>query len=52
MLVKKRDTGEFFALKSIKKVAIFEKNQVQHTKTERMVLEQVKHLFKFLILYE
>ena len=40
-LVKKRDTGELFALKSIKKSEIDAKNQWEHTKTERMVLENV-----------
>jgi len=44
-LVKKRDTGELFALKSIKKSEIDAKNQWEHTKTERMVLENIRHPF-------
>ncbi len=38
MQVKKKDSGEVFALKMLKKEHIVKKNQVQHTKTERFVL--------------
>jgi len=45
ILVKKRDTGELFALKSIKKSEIIAKGQWEHTRTERMVLEKIRHPF-------
>ncbi len=38
MLVEKKDTKEIFAMKSLKKNMIIEKNQIQHTKTEKFVL--------------
>ncbi len=41
MLVEKKDTKELYALKSIHKECIIEKEQVEHTKTERFVLENV-----------
>lgn len=43
MLVEKKDTGKLYALKSIRKQRIIDKNQVVHTKTERFILENVKH---------
>ena len=41
MLVKKKDTGELFALKSMKKQELVEKEQLEHAKTEKMILEHV-----------
>jgi serum/glucocorticoid-regulated kinase 2 len=41
MLVKKKDTQELFALKSMKKAELVEKDQLEHTKTEKMILEHV-----------
>lgn len=45
MLVRKIDTNEEFALKMLRKEYIAKKNQIEHTKTERRVLETVKHPF-------
>lgn len=45
MLVKKKDTQELFALKSMKKAELVEKDQLEHTKTEKMILEHVNHPF-------
>lgn len=45
MLVRKNDTGELLAMKILKKEHIIQRNQVEHTKTERRVLEMVKHPF-------
>jgi len=45
MLVKKKDTSEMFALKSMKKAELVAKDQVEHTKTEKMILEHVNHPF-------
>lgn len=41
MLVKKKDTSELFALKSMKKHELVQKDQLEHTKTEKMILEHV-----------
>jgi serine/threonine protein kinase len=38
VLVKKKDTGEIFALKILKKENIELKNQINHVKTERNIL--------------
>lgn len=45
MLVKKKDTGEIFAIKMLRKEHLIKRNQVIHTKTERFVLENVVHPF-------
>ena len=45
MLVRHRQTEKLYAMKVLKKAVIREKNQVEHTKTERRVLERVKHPF-------
>jgi serum/glucocorticoid-regulated kinase 2 len=45
MLVEKKDTNEWFAMKTIKKDDIIEKDQLEHTKTEKMILEHVNHPF-------
>lgn len=42
MLVEKKDTSQLFAMKSLRKEEIIEKNQVEHTKTERRILEYVR----------
>lgn len=38
MLVKKKDTGQLYALKVLKKAEIIRRNQVEHTMTERRIL--------------
>lgn len=43
--VKKRGTGEIFALKILKKKQLVLRNQVEHTKTERRVMQSVRHPF-------
>ena len=45
MLVRHRVSQKLYAMKVLKKSVIREKNQVEHTKTERRVLEKVKHTF-------
>lgn len=45
MLVEKKDTNEWFAMKTIKKDDVIEKDQLEHTKTEKMILEHVNHPF-------
>ncbi|KAE8890509.1 hypothetical protein PF003_g25275 [Phytophthora fragariae] len=37
--------GKVYAMKVIKKAAVFAKNQVEHTKTERRILQGVDHPF-------
>ena len=43
--VKKKDTGEIFAMKILEKEAVLEKYQLEHTKAERHILEAVQHPF-------
>lgn len=45
LLVRKNDTGEIYAMKSLAKETLRKRNQVEHTKTERSVLEKVKNPF-------
>jgi RAC serine/threonine-protein kinase len=44
-LVREKNTGEMFALKALRKDHIIKRNQVEHTKTERNVLGNVRHPF-------
>jgi len=45
MLCEKKDTKELYAIKSIRKESVVEKNQIEHTRTERKILEQANHPF-------
>ena len=45
LLVKKKDTGKLYAMKVLKKSKIKKLKQVQHTMTERKILEKVSHPF-------
>ena len=45
MLVRKKDNGQLYALKVLKKAEIVRRNQVEHTMTERRILENVRHPF-------
>jgi serum/glucocorticoid-regulated kinase 2 len=45
MQVKKKDTGQIYAMKILKKKAIIQRNQVEHTNAERKVLQQLQHPF-------
>eukprot|EP00499_Haloplacidia_sp_CaronLabIsolate_P008876 CAMPEP_0196781486 /NCGR_PEP_ID=MMETSP1104-20130614/9675_1 /TAXON_ID=33652 /ORGANISM="Cafeteria sp., Strain Caron Lab Isolate" /LENGTH=545 /DNA_ID=CAMNT_0042151719 /DNA_START=50 /DNA_END=1687 /DNA_ORIENTATION=+ len=42
----KRDTsGKLYAIKTLKKAAIIKRNQVEHTRAEREILEKIRHPF-------
>ncbi|KAK4529716.1 hypothetical protein CCYA_CCYA02G0573 [Cyanidiococcus yangmingshanensis] len=43
LLVRKRDTGELFAMKILSKKAIMARNQIEHTMAERLILGNVQH---------
>jgi len=45
LLVKKNDDNTTLAMKVLKKKYMIKRNQVEHTKTERSILELVKHPF-------
>ncbi|ETO23989.1 hypothetical protein RFI_13168 [Reticulomyxa filosa] len=45
MQVKKKDTGEIYAMKILKKKALIQKGQVEHTNAERMILQSLQHPF-------
>ena len=40
-LVQKKDTGQLYALKALKKAEIVRRNQVEHTMTERRILVSI-----------
>ena len=44
-LVQKRDSGEYYAMKTLKKDAILKKNQKVNTEAERVILEKIKNPF-------
>lgn len=44
-LVRKKDTGKVYAMKILQKNLVRIKNQENHTKTERLLLEIIKHPF-------
>jgi serum/glucocorticoid-regulated kinase 2 len=43
MLVRKKDSGEYFAMKSLRKDALLERDQVEHTRTERTIMQHINH---------
>eukprot|EP00497_Spongosphaera_streptacantha_P000172 TRINITY_DN1108_c0_g1_i1.p1 TRINITY_DN1108_c0_g1~~TRINITY_DN1108_c0_g1_i1.p1 ORF type:complete len:145 (+),score=22.67 TRINITY_DN1108_c0_g1_i1:66-437(+) len=43
--VRNRHDGKIYAMKQLKKEHIIKRNQVEHTKTERFVLQHLKHHF-------
>lgn len=45
MLVRKKTDGEIYAMKILRKEAIIKRNQVEHTKAERAILENISHPF-------
>jgi len=45
LLVRKNTSGELLAMKMLRKKYLSKRNQVEHTKTERSVLEKVQHPF-------
>jgi len=44
-LVNEKGTDSYFAMKELRKDVLKKKNQVEHTKTERRILERIKHPF-------
>lgn len=51
LLVKKNDDNTTLAMKVLKKKHMIKRNQVEHTKTERSILELVKHPFVIQLRY-
>lgn len=45
VLVKKKDTGKQYAMKILKKKMVEQRNQVEHTMSERRILEAINHPF-------
>ena len=45
LLVKKKDSGELYAMKVLKKKHIIQRKQVKNTLTERRILERISHPF-------
>jgi serum/glucocorticoid-regulated kinase 2 len=51
MLVERKEDKEIYALKSLRKEDIIEKDQLEHTKTEKMILEHINHPFLVSLVY-
>eukprot|EP00357_Protocruzia_adherens_P002555 CAMPEP_0115016588 /NCGR_PEP_ID=MMETSP0216-20121206/27543_1 /TAXON_ID=223996 /ORGANISM="Protocruzia adherens, Strain Boccale" /LENGTH=535 /DNA_ID=CAMNT_0002387107 /DNA_START=45 /DNA_END=1652 /DNA_ORIENTATION=- len=45
MLVEKKDSKELFALKILRKDQLIDKEQIEHTRTEKMIMQKVDHPF-------
>jgi len=45
LLVKKKDTGKFYAMKVLKKSAIVARGEIEHTRTEKSVMSKIDHPF-------
>jgi serine/threonine protein kinase len=45
MLVRKKDTGKVYAMKVLNKRTIIERNEVEHTKSEKSILMKLSHPF-------
>lgn len=45
MLVQKKDNKNLYAMKSLRKDALLEREQIEHTKTEKMIMQHVNHPF-------
>ncbi|CCI44484.1 unnamed protein product [Albugo candida] len=43
MMVRKKDTRKIYAMKTLRKAALIKRNQMLHTKTERSILQSIKH---------
>lgn len=50
-LIKKKNKSKYYAMKVLSKKAITEKRQENHTKTERAILERIKHPFIVNLIY-
>jgi serine/threonine protein kinase len=51
MQVKKKSDGKVYAMKILKKRAIIARNQVEHTKAERKILQALQHPFLMTLRY-
>jgi serine/threonine protein kinase len=51
MQVKKKSNGKVYAMKILKKRAIIARNQVEHTKAERKILQALQHPFLMTLRY-
>ena len=45
MMVRKKDSPKIYAMKILRKQAIIDRNQVEHTRAEREILEEIDHPF-------
>jgi len=45
MMVEKKDTKQIYAIKSLRKEELIDKDQIEHTRTEKSILENVNHPF-------
>lgn len=50
-LSEKKSTKELFAIKSLRKDELIDKEQIENTRTEKMILEHVNHPFLVNLIY-
>lgn len=43
--MKKKDSGEIFAMKIIRKETVYQKGQIRNTRAEKSILERIQHPF-------
>lgn len=51
MMVRKKDTRKIYAMKTLRKQALVKRNQLLHTKTERSILQSIKHPYLTTLTY-
>ena len=51
LLVEKKDDKQIYAMKILKKKAMIKRNQVNHIKTERKIMELIEHPFIVKLVY-
>ncbi len=51
MQVRKKSNNQIYAMKILKKKAIVARNQVEHTKAERQILQSLQHPFLMTMRY-
>jgi serine/threonine protein kinase len=51
MMVRKKDDGNIYAMKTLRKEALIKRNQLLHTQTERSIVQHINHPFLTTLAY-
>lgn len=49
--VKKRDTGKYYAMKTMKKSLLIQQNQIRYAVTEAQIMKQLDHPYVLKLIY-